>query len=131
MDADTRLNSRMPMKKFYTGSMRLSTPRSMAGLELAGLVALVGAMAETAAQNLANGLLRERAGDVDADFLAVVLLAEGDEGAHDFLAWQNAADPAQPLQTSEQALAAVKHSLRGVRGVAQHERRGLLRQRAH
>ena len=101
-----------------------------AGLELAGLVALVGAMAETAAQNLANGLPRERAGDVDADFLAV-LLAEGDEGAHDFLSWQNAADPAQPLQTSDQALAAVKHALHGVRGVAQHERRDLHRQRAH
>ena len=99
-------------------------------MELAGLVALVGAMAETAAQNLANGLLRERTGDVDADFLAV-LLAEGDEGAHDFLAWQDAADPAQPLQTSDQALAAVKHALHGVRGVAQHGRRDLRRQRAH
>ena len=126
MDADMWLNSRMSMKKFYTGSLILHAPVD-AGLELAGLVALVGAMAETAAQNLANGFLRERAGDVDADFLAVVLLAEGDEGAHDFLAWQNATDPAQPLQTSDQALAAVKHALHGVRSVAQYERHDLRR----
>ena len=88
-----------------------------AGLELAGLVALIGEKAQFVTQNLADGRLREHAGNVDTDFLAVVFLPEGDESVDDFLAQQNAAHPGQHGPAGAQAQVAVEQALHRVHGV--------------
>lgn len=63
-----------------------------------------------------------RAAGVDANFLAVIILPEGDESADNSRAQQNIAHPDRHGPAGVQAAVAVEQALHRVHGVAQHKR---------